>query len=126
MAISAATKHADAAWTFLQSYCGPGRPASSFAGGSAPVYKPTANDPSWLELGQLPAHKKVLLDSAPDIRGAEFSSHWIDWRSTVMNKELAPAFDGSKSALDACHSATAAIDAILGQVKINKQVHPNL
>ena len=126
VAISSMTRHPDAAWAFLQAYCGPGRPASSFAGGSAPVYKPTANDPAWLEQGQLPAHKKILLDSAPYIQGAEFNSHWIEWRSTVMNKELAPAFAGTKSALDACHSATAAIDAILAQVKINKQVHPNL
>lgn len=126
VSVSSQTKNADAAWTFLQAYCGPGRPVGSYTGGSVPVYKPTASQPAWLEHGKTPSHKQVLLDSATALQGADFSSHWIEWRSTTMNKELAPAFMGQKSALDACRSATSAIDAIISQVKINKTVHPNM
>ncbi|MGI8914371.1 MAG: ABC transporter substrate-binding protein [Chloroflexota bacterium] len=125
VAISKGSRNPDAAWTFVQAYCGPGRPVESYAGGSVPVYKPTAQQPAWLEQGKAPAHKQVLLDSAQYLQGADFSSHWSEWRA-ALSAELNPALTGQKTAQDACRSATDRINAILAQVKINKQVHPNL
>ena len=116
LSISAESQHQEEAWEFLKFAVGPARPVESFGSGVVPMYKATAQSEEWLEAGQDPANKKVLLESEPYIMGAEFiSNNWTEWRITAMNSDLTPAFLGASSVEDAVKTATENINAILAK-----------
>lgn len=111
--IGSNTKYPKEAWEFVKFIIGKNRTVESFMGGKVPIYKPLAYSEAWLEKGKKPDNKRVILDSAPYVEGADFSSKWAEWRLTVMNNELQPAFLGEKP-LDACmKSAADAINKVL-------------
>jgi multiple sugar transport system substrate-binding protein len=116
LSISAKTPHVEEAWEFLKYAVGPARTVDSFGAGVVPIYKATANSDAWLKARKDPANVKVILDSEPYIRGAEFiSNNWTEWRITSMNSDLTPAFLGASTVEDAVKTATANINAILAK-----------
>jgi multiple sugar transport system substrate-binding protein len=116
LSISSTTPHVEEAWEFLKYAVGPARGVEAFGAGVVPSYKATANSEAWLEKGQAPANKKVILDSEPYIMGAEFiSNNWTEWRITAMNSDLTPAFLGATSVEEAVKTTTANINAILAK-----------
>ncbi|NMB12714.1 MAG: sugar ABC transporter substrate-binding protein [Firmicutes bacterium] len=111
--IGSKTKYPKEAWEFVKFIIGKNRTVESFMGGKVPIYKPLAYSDGWLEIGKKPENKRAILDSAQHVQGADFSSQWAEWRMTVMNNELQPAFLGEKP-VDACiKSATEAINKVL-------------
>ena len=116
LSISSTTPHVEEAWEFLKYAVGPARGVEAFGGGVVPSYKATANSEAWLEAGQAPENKKVILDSEPYLMGAEFiSNNWTEWRITAMNSDLTPAFLGAASVEDAVRTTTDNINAILAK-----------
>jgi multiple sugar transport system substrate-binding protein len=116
--ITSGTKHKDQAWTFMKFAIGPNRPLGSYPAGTVPIYKPMAMSSEWLQRASQVAsrYKTAVLGAEPYIKGADFSSQWIEWRTKVMNNELAPAFRGEKSVIEAARSATQQINQILATV----------
>jgi multiple sugar transport system substrate-binding protein len=91
------------------------RGIASFGDGSIPFIKAATASEDWLKAGGL-EHKQVLLDMMPNLGGIDFGRGWSEWRSSVMNNELAPAFLGEKSVEEAMESAHKAIQAVLDDV----------
>ncbi len=114
--ISEKTKYEDMAWEFVKYYSGPGRSLESFSGGKGTPYKPIAEDPNWLEADKKPANKSLMLKSADYIRGADFGYKWSEWRASVMQAELEPAFLGTKSVQECADTATKKINDILAEL----------
>ncbi|HEV2124402.1 MAG TPA: sugar ABC transporter substrate-binding protein [Chloroflexota bacterium] len=115
--ITSGTKLKDQAWAFMKFAIGPNRPMESYPLGTVPIYKPMAFSAEWLKRASTPAtrYKTAVLGAEPYVKGADFSSQWIEWRTKTMNTELAPAFRGEKSVVEAARSATQQINQILAQ-----------
>ena len=113
ISIGSKTKYPDESFQWVFYYCGPSRPAASYTPGAVPIYKPTAESPDWLKaMGNPPEHAKVILDSYPNIDGAEFGTKWEEWRNAMSN-ELSLAFLGKKPVPDAAAAATLAVNKVL-------------
>jgi len=116
--ITSGTKHKDQSWAFLKFAIGPNRPIESYPLGTVPIYKPTALSAEWLKRASVPAtrYKTAVLGAEPHVKGADFSSQWIEWRTKTMNEELAPAFRGERSVAEAARAAAQKINQILATV----------
>lgn len=117
LAIAANCKHPEEAMKFLEYYCFSGRDVSSYMGGKASIAVGLTEDEAWLEKDLKPSNKQALLDSAPFMKGADFSYKWMEWRVGVMTTELGSAFNGEKTVKQACEDATKQINAILEEIK---------
>lgn len=110
VAIDPDSEHMDLAWEFVELLTGPGRPASTFLGGTVPFYRPTAQSEEWLEPGQQPADKSVILELGGLPARTSFTPNWSEWRGYAaaegggMNGELDQVFNGRKSLEDAIES----------------------
>lgn len=113
-AISAKTKDPGLAWELVDLLTGPGRPVDTYQAGVVPFYKAAASDPKWSEIGH-PYNKKVILDSAQYVQGAEFGHNWSKWRLDTMNQDLAPAFINGQSVSDAAKKTAQDVTAVLNQ-----------
>ena len=114
-AISAKTPRFEEAWELVKFSVGDKRGYASYGIGAVPALRKAAESPEWLKPGKIASYGKIL-ESHDYLKGADFSSQWIQWRATVMNNELEPAFLGEKSVPDAVASATKAIQEILDKV----------
>jgi len=106
LASSPNTANPELAWKFIEFITGPSRDASSFLGGTVPIYRATAESEGWLERGQQPASKEVILELGKQPARTSFTPNWGEWRGYAaaegggMNGELDQVFNGRK-ALDA-------------------------
>jgi multiple sugar transport system substrate-binding protein len=106
LASSPNTANPELAWKFIEFITGPSRDASSFLGGTVPIYRATAESEGWLERGQQPASKEVILELGKQPARTSFTPNWGEWRDYAaaegggMNGELDQVFNGRK-ALDA-------------------------
>jgi multiple sugar transport system substrate-binding protein len=106
LATSPNTANPELAWKFIEFITGPSRDASSFLGGTVPIYRATAESEGWLERGQQPASKEVILELGKQPARTSFTPNWGEWRGYAaaegggMNGELDQVFNGRK-ALDA-------------------------
>jgi len=112
-AIAAHSPHPDESWEWLNYISGQHRPLQSFDVGVVPFYRPSAESNVWLATGNPPSHMKIILDSQPYVRGAEFGHNWIKWRIDAMNSALAGAFLGNEGVKAAATKACEQIDEIL-------------
>jgi multiple sugar transport system substrate-binding protein len=114
MSIAKTTKHPAEAWKFVQFMTGPDRPKETWIPGGVPITKSVATGKDWYDMhAKWLSDPKVLLDSGNYLDGADFSTKWLEWRINTMNAELAPAFVGQKSVVDAVAAAKAAVEKVL-------------
>jgi multiple sugar transport system substrate-binding protein len=112
--ISAKTKNPDLAWELVDLLTGPGRPVHTYEAGVVPFVKSAASDPKWSDIGR-PYNKKVILDSAPYVQGAEFGHNWSKWRLDTMNQGLAPAFINGQSVSATVRKTAQDVTSVLSQ-----------
>ncbi|MFW5795894.1 MAG: ABC transporter substrate-binding protein [Alkalispirochaeta sp.] len=80
IAISRDTEHPDAAWQLLSFLAGEGRTLDNFESGKIPAYQSLAEDPDFLEEGEQPAEKGILLELAQRDPMTSFTKAWSEWR----------------------------------------------
>ncbi|MGQ9630525.1 MAG: ABC transporter substrate-binding protein [bacterium] len=93
MSISKFSNHKEEAWDFVKFMTGPGRPVDSYMGGKVSIYRPIAENEAWLERGQRPANKEVVLQAGKLLAEVSFAPHWEEWRN-IMQSELERALRG--------------------------------
>jgi multiple sugar transport system substrate-binding protein len=107
MSVAHNTEHPELAWAFIQHMVGAGRTAADFPGGKVPAYRAIAETQEWLEEGQQPDNKGLILELGNQNTYTGFSRDWSAWRgyaasgSGGMNGELDEVFNGRKSVDDA-------------------------
>lgn len=110
LAASPNSANPELAWKFIEFITGPSRDASSFLGGTVPIYRAIAESDAWLERDQQPASKDVILELGKQPARTNFTPNWSDWRGYGaaegggVNGELDLVFNGRKS-LDAAIAA---------------------
>jgi multiple sugar transport system substrate-binding protein len=114
LSISTSAKDPEAARKLLAYIIGPDvqKNQQLLGVGAIPFYRPAAEDPAYLSTPGLPGNFKVALDAFSHMKGADFSSHWIEWRD-ALTQQINAALSGQKSAASAAADACAAIDSIL-------------
>lgn len=88
----------DQAWEFIKFMTGPAREARLFKGGKVPIYKAVAFSEEWLEKGQQPDNKDLILKWGEHIGRNSFTPGWGEWRGRVggagLQAWLDAAFNG--------------------------------
>jgi multiple sugar transport system substrate-binding protein len=79
-AITSSCENPDEAWDLINYMTGPDRTNELISPGGIPVYRPLAEDPIFLEEGQLPANKDFLLEWATYTGPTSFTPNWGEWR----------------------------------------------
>ena len=82
-AVGATTEHPEEAWALISCLSGPNRTIDLTDDGKIPVYRPVALSDEWLELDQLPANKRYLLEWADYVGPTSFTPGWGEWRGYV-------------------------------------------
>lgn len=80
LAISPTTKHADAAWKFVKFAAGEGLTMDMVMAGKIPSYRPLTESEAFLEKGQQPDNKGLLIEQAKKEMRTSFTLSWGEWR----------------------------------------------
>ena len=81
-AMSNYTEYPDQAWKWMLDMTGPKRPYDSLLGGKVPIWREAAMSEVWLEKGQMPANKEVVLE-AVDLIGSRTAPKMSEWRPSA-------------------------------------------
>ena len=112
--ISANAKHPQEAWEVVK-FITTRRPLDTYVLGGVPVIKKITQSKEWRSRYSFLKHLDSLLKSQEYMEGADFGPGWFEWRISVMNSELTPAFLGQKSVEAAAKDATEAINEVLAR-----------
>jgi len=121
MSVAATSEHAELYAAFIEHMVGAGRKAADFPSGKVPAYIDIATSEDWLEFGELPANKDLLLNIGAQNVYSGFTANWSAWRgygasgSGGLNGELDEVFNGRKSVADAITAATAHANDVLSR-----------
>lgn len=121
LSVGANSENPDVAWAFIQHMVGAGRDSSDFLGGKVPAYVDIATSEGWLERGQMPGNKELLLEIGAQNIYTGFSSNWSGWRgydstgSSGMNGELDEVLNGRKTLDEAIEAFVAYGNDILSR-----------
>ncbi len=117
MAISPSSANPDMAWAFVDCMTGPLRTVELTFPGKIPIYRPTAESDTWLELDQMPPNKEFLLDWATFTGPTSFTPGWGEWRGYTdgagLEGQLNAVFNGTKSLDDALAEVTTFANGVL-------------
>jgi len=80
LAISPNTEHADAAWKFTRFAAGEGLSMDMVMAGKIPSYRPLTESEAFLEKGQQPDNKELLIAQAGEEMRTSFTLSWGEWR----------------------------------------------
>jgi multiple sugar transport system substrate-binding protein len=80
LAIAPTTKHAEAAWEFTKFAAGEGLTMDMVMAGKIPSYKPLTESADFLEAGQQPSNKDLLIKQAAEEMRTSFTLSWGEWR----------------------------------------------
>lgn len=111
LAVTTDTEQADLAWAFIQHMTGPSLSASDFPSGKVPAWQATAEAEDWLDAGQRPDNKDLILEIGTQPLYTGFTANWSAWRgyaaagSGGLNGELDEVFNGRKSVAEALEAA---------------------
>lgn len=121
MAVAKTSEQPELAFKFIQHMVGAGRSAADFPSGKVPAYIATASSNEWLEVGEQPANKDILLAIGDQNVYTGFTKNWSAWRgygasgSGGLNGELDEVFNGRKSLEEALEAATAYSNDVLSR-----------
>ncbi len=114
------TEYPDQAWHLVNCITGPARTLEYQFAGKIPVYRPTAEDPAWLELDQLPPNKQFLLDWATNPSRASFTPSWSEWRGYTdgqgLEGQIWAVQEGDITLEEAIANVTETANAVLAAV----------
>ncbi|MBN2471537.1 MAG: sugar ABC transporter substrate-binding protein [Anaerolineae bacterium] len=117
LAISPDSANPDEAWAFVDCMTGPLRTVEMTFPGKIPIYRPTAESDTWLELDQMPPNKAFLLDWATFTGPTSFTPGWGEWRGYTdgagLEGQLNAVFNGEKSLDDALAEVTEFANGVL-------------
>ena len=114
MSISKSTRYKDECLRLMKFALSEKRGVMSFGAGSIPSLKSKAESAEWMQSGGV-QNKSVILEQIPYMT-ADFGPGWSEWRSNVMNNELALAWLGEKPVPEVVKAAASAIQAVLDDV----------
>lgn len=110
--ISANAKNPEEAWEVVK-FITTKRPLDTFVLGGVPIGKAVADSKEWRSRYEFIENLDALLKSGKYMEGADFGPGWFEWRISVMNSELTPAFLGEKSVEEAAKTTVGAINKAL-------------
>jgi multiple sugar transport system substrate-binding protein len=103
--MAAASKHKDAAWTFLEfANSTEGQMLLAKTGRTVPSRRAIAESPVFLDLQARPANSQAFLDAIPTIRSLPIMATWSDIEG-IVSTELQNAFYGTTTLDDALQTA---------------------
>lgn len=80
LALSPTTENADAAWKFAKFAAGEGLTMDMVMAGKIPSYRPLTESEAFLEKGQQPSNKGLLIQQAGETMRTSFTQSWGEWR----------------------------------------------
>ncbi len=80
LAIPPTSEHPDAAWKFAKFAAGEGLTMDMVMAGKIPSYRPLTESEAFLEKGQQPANKGLLIKQAAKTMRTSFTKSWGEWR----------------------------------------------
>lgn len=119
VAISANTKHKEAAWKWVKFLIGKNRPLESFMSGKVPIYKDNAYSAEWLQEHRQPGNMQIILELGEKLGQTTFTMGWSEWRGYAatggagMNGELDRVTNGEITAEQAIENITRYGNSIL-------------
>lgn len=119
VAISATTKHKEAAWELVKFLIGTNRPVESFMAGKVPIYRGTAESKAWLQADQQPGNMEIILENGQQQGRTTFTMGWGEWRGYAatggagMNGELDKVTNGDQTVEEAIEAITKHGNAVL-------------
>ncbi len=119
LAISPNTKNADAAWKFTRFAAGEGLSMNMVMAGKIPSYRPLTESDAFLEKGQQPDNKDLLIQQAGEDMRTSFTLSWGEWRgygaaeSLGFNGLIDGIIDGEFSYSEALELADKNVNTVL-------------
>ncbi|HRY56334.1 MAG TPA: sugar ABC transporter substrate-binding protein [Spirochaetia bacterium] len=119
VSISPNTPNADLAWKFAKFVAGEGVSLDMYMAGKIPTYRPITESPAFLEKGQQPANKGLLIKQAAKAFRTSYTLGWSEWRgygpaeSLGLNGIIDAIIDGETSFDEGMNKADTNINKIL-------------
>lgn len=112
IAMSATTKHKEAAWELMKYLVGEQRPVESYMAGKVPINRSLAYSDEWLQEGREPDNMQLILRQGEGTGRTSFTLGWSEWRGYAasggagMNGELDKVSNGEATVDEAIKAIT--------------------